>query len=301
MDKESFYKALLDNLYGGVYFVDPDKKITYWNKLAERLTGYKAEDMLGRSCYDNILRYVRSEGAQLCLGQCLLARTIEEGTPMEAHAFLHHKEGFLLPVWLRVAPIRDEAGNIIGAVEFFNSEKAVSKLQSELQELRRIVSMDFLTEIWNRSHLERKLRGLIAEYAGQERGAGVAFVDIDHFKQINDTYGHHIGDKILKRVAATIKYSLGDNDVVGRWGGEEFLITLYDVDSLDALRNICEKLRTLIQSSTLDLEGKGAIGATVSIGATLLQPTDTTETIVNRADHLTYRSKQSGRNRVTVG
>jgi len=301
MEKERFYKALLDNLYDGVYFVDRDRKITYWNKAAEHITGYKAEDILGRPCYDNILRHVTPDGEQLCLGECPLEKTKQDGKMREAHVFLHHKEGFRLPVWVRTTPIRDEAGNIMGAVEVFNSEKALSKLRLELQELRRTVLMDSLTEVWNRTYLERRLRGLIAEYQGQERGAGVAFVDIDHFKQVNDTYGHNIGDKVLKMVAATLRYSLRDNDVVGRWGGEEFLIILYDVDSLNSLRNICEKLRTLVQFSTIELEGKGAIGVTVSIGATLLQRNDTPETIVNRADGLMYRSKQSGRNRVTVG
>jgi len=301
MEKERFYKALLDNLYDGVYFVDRDRKITYWNKAAEHITGYKAEDILGRPCYDNILRHVTPDGEQLCLGECPFEKTKQDGKMREAHVFLHHKEGFRLPVWVRTAPIRDEAGNIIGAVEVFNSEKALSKLRLELQELRRTVLMDSLTEVWNRTYLERRLRGLIAEYQGQEREAGVAFVDIDHFKQVNDTYGHNIGDKVLKMVAATLRYSLRDNDVVGRWGGEEFLIILYDVDSLNSLRNICEKLRTLVQFSTIELEGKGAIGVTVSIGATLLQPNDTPETIVNRANGLMYRSKQSGRNRVTVG
>ena len=301
MEKERFYKALLDNLYDGVYFVDRDRKITYWNKAAEHITGYKAEDILGRPCHDNILRHVTPDGEQLCLGECPLEKTKQDGKMREAHVFLHHKEGFRLPVWVRTAPIRDEAGNIIGAVEVFNSEKTLSKLRLELQELRRTVLMDSLTEVWNRTYLERRLRGLIAEYQGQKRGAGVAFVDIDHFKQVNDTYGHNIGDKVLKMVAATLRYSLRDNDVVGRWGGEEFLIILYDVDSLNSLRNICEKLRTLVQFSPIELEGKGAIGVTVSIGATLLQPNDTPETIVNRADGLMYRSKQSGRNRVTVG
>jgi len=301
MDRENFYKQILDNIYDGVYFVDRARIITYWNKGAERITGYKAEDVLGRPCGDNILRHVTSDGAMLCLGACPLAKTIQDGKEREGHVFLHHKEGFRVPVWLRVAPIRGNEGEIIGAVELFTSESALQLMRAELMELRSVVLKDPLTEVWNRSYLERRLRGLIAEYEGQEKRAGLAFIDIDHFKQINDTYGHAVGDRVLKMVAATLKYNIRADDAVGRWGGEEFLVILYDVDSLDSLRNICEKLRILVEHSTLELESNNFINVTISIGATLLNHTDTPETIVARADKLMYKSKESGRNRGTVG
>jgi len=88
--------------------------------------------------------------------------------------------------------------------------------------------------------------------------------------------------------------------VVGRWGGEEFLVILYNVTTLDAVTNIADKLRMLIQHSRLDLENT-SLAVTISAGATLLLPSDTPETLVNRADELMYQSKKTGRIKVTVG
>jgi diguanylate cyclase (GGDEF)-like protein len=125
-------------------------------------------------------------------------------------------------------------------------------------------------------------------------------MDIDHFKQCNDMHGHDVGDKVLRMVASTLYYSMRKTDVVGRWGGEEFLAIIYDVTSLEELRSIAEKLRMLVESSRLDVADKSLI-ITVSVGATLLLPHDTPDAVVRRADQLMYQSKQDGRNRVTVG
>lgn len=126
------------------------------------------------------------------------------------------------------------------------------------------------------------------------------FIDIDHFKQFNDIYGHDVGDKVLCMVAATLKQNLRKTDTVGRWGGEEFLAILYDATSFDVLKSICEKLRTLVELSRLDL-ADNSLNVTISIGATLLLPHDTPESIVRRADELMYQSKQAGRNRISIG
>ncbi|HWQ45658.1 MAG TPA: GGDEF domain-containing protein, partial [Longilinea sp.] len=113
-------------------------------------------------------------------------------------------------------------------------------------------------------------------------------------------YGHDTGDKVLRMVATTLQQSTRKNDAVGRWGGEEFLVILDDLSTPDALKFVCEKLRTLVEFSRLDLADT-SLNATISIGATLLTPNDTPESLVRRADTLMYQSKQAGRNRVSVG
>jgi diguanylate cyclase (GGDEF)-like protein/PAS domain S-box-containing protein len=299
-EDKDFYKDIIDNLYDGVYFVDRERMITYWNKGAERITGYKSEQVIGRSCHDNLLNHVTAKGVLLCPGQCPLAASMEAGIVCEADVFLHHADGHRVPVLVRGAPLRDAQGNIIGAVETFSCDTGGATVRQQLRELRQAIHTDNLTNIGNRKYLEGKLRAVIAEYKNQGGGAAVVFIDIDHFKQFNDNYGHDIGDKVLRMVSETLRHSLRTTDALGRWGGEEFLAILYDVTTPDTLKFVCEKLRTLVELSHLDIAGNN-LNITISIGATLLLPQDTPESIVHRADELMYQSKQAGRNFVSVG
>jgi diguanylate cyclase (GGDEF)-like protein len=225
---------------------------------------------------------------------------MQDGVVREADVFLHHADGHRVPVLVRAAPIRDVEGNIIGAVEIFSSDAGMRTVRQQIRELRNITNVDPLTKLGNRQFINGRLRAVLAEYKDQEGGAAVLFMDIDKFKQVNDTYGHDIGDKVLCMVAATLKNGLRNTDAVGRWGGEEFVAILDDVNSLESLNFICEKLRKLVGFSSLDhLDER--ISVTVSIGATFLKPNDTPESLVQRSDALMYQSKQAGRNRFTIG
>jgi diguanylate cyclase (GGDEF)-like protein/PAS domain S-box-containing protein len=298
-DKD-FYKDILDNLYDGVYFTNRERVIMYWNRGAERITGYTSQQVVGRSCRDNLLNHVTADGVQLCLGLCPLAVCMEKGAPQEAEVFLHHADGHRVPVMVRAVPLRDAQGNIVGAVETFSDNTGAMLVRHELRELRRTVKTDQLTAISNRQYLEGRLRGVIAELEHRKDTAGLLFIDIDHFKQFNDAYGHDVGDQALRMVAATLRHNLRETDTVGRWGGEEFLALLYDVTTLEELNSIAEKLRILVESSRLDLSAAN-LTVTISVGATLFLPADTPESIVRRADALMYQSKRVGRNRVSVG
>jgi len=299
-DEKNFYKNIVDNLYDGVYFVDRDRVITYWNKGAERITGYSAEQTVGRACRDNLLNHVTTNGVELCLNNCPLAAVMEDGNPREAEAYLHHKDGHRVPIIIRATALQDEDGNIIGAIESFSNNRLVIDARRKLREMRHIVHTDRLTSIGNRQLVEGRLRAVIAECAHTKGSAGLLFMDIDHFKQINDTHGHLIGDQVLRMVTATFNHSLRATDTIGRWGGEEFIAILKDIENDDVLRQIAEKVRKLVEFSRLDLNDQN-LTVTISIGATRLCPDDTPESIVDRADGLMYQSKKAGRNTVTVG
>jgi diguanylate cyclase (GGDEF)-like protein/PAS domain S-box-containing protein len=300
-EDSNFYKDIIDHLYDGVYFVDRERVITYWNKGAEHITGYDASRVIGHSCKDNLLNHITASGEELCKGRCPLAECMEDGAPHEADVFLHHSDGHRVPVLVRAAPLRDASGNIIGAVETFSGDQGLMSVRSELRQLRRSVQTDKLTEVGNRLLLEGRLRAALEELK-HDTGTtvGLLFIDIDHFKQCNDTYGHEVGDKVLRMVAATLHYNLRKSDVIGRWGGDEFLAILYDVESVDNLKHVSDKLRTLVEHSRLDLPAV-SLTAMISVGATLLLPSDTIESAINRADGLSYQSKRNGRNQVSVG
>jgi diguanylate cyclase (GGDEF)-like protein len=171
-------------------------------------------------------------------------------------------------------------------------------VRHQLRRLEDTALQDPLTGIGNRLYMERRLQIAILEFQQHGTPFGILFMDIDHFKLINDTYGHEAGDKVLRMVTATLHRNLRTEDTIARWGGEEFVALLGGINS-SSLGRMAEKMRTLIEHSTLWMRGKN-VGVTISIGMTLIQPTDSTiQSIINRADHNMYKSKQNGANRIT--
>lgn len=299
-EENDLYKEIIDNLYDGVYLVDRERVITYWNKGAERITGYPAAQTVGRSCRDNLLNHVTANGVQLCLHNCPLAAVMEDGHEREAEVFLHHKDGHRLPVMVRATALRNRDGKIIGAIETFSNNTDVVDTRRKLQKMRQAALTDALTGISNRRHVEGRLSAAIAEFQNNSAPSGLLFIDVDHFKQFNDSYGHNIGDTVLRMVARTIRHSLRSTDTVGRWGSEEFVAILGEVLDENALLAAADKVRAQVEHSRLDLDEQ-SMAVTVSIGGTLLRQDDTIDSFVARADELMYKSKQAGRNRVTIG
>ncbi len=298
-DNPNFYKNLIDNLYDGIYFVDRDRTVTFWNRGAERITGYKSAYMMGKRCRDNILNHVTENGLELCAEHCPLAATMKDGKPREAEVYLHHVDGHRVPVLVRASPIYDQTGEIIGAVESFSDNTPRLAMRRKNEQLQEMVLVDPLTQIGNRRLVEIRLNAELGAYKESRQSFGVVFCDIDHFKAVNDTYGHETGDKVLQMVARTLRHSLRTTDVVARWGGEEFIALVNDVDE-ETLHMVANKLHKLVSQSRLDVDAT-MLSVTISMGATLAVDTDTIGTLVKRADQLMYASKNAGRNQITFG
>ena len=294
----AFYRDILDHLYDGVYFVDAGRTITYWNKGAERITGHSAELVVGRRCADGILNHVDDQGRRLCGRRCPLLRTIHDGTPREDHVFLHHVDGHRIPVLVRAAPMYDEAGRIVGAVETFSDNSSLVDALKRIHELDDAALRDPLTGVGNRRFADLKLESSLTEFRGHGLHHGMLFVDIDRFKAVNDVFGHMVGDRVLTAVGRTMQANLRTTDLVARWGGEEFVAIVFNVDQA-RLAALAENIRVLVSRSTVVAEG-AEINVTVSIGATLMRPEDDRESLVARADALMYRSKTEGRDRITI-
>lgn len=294
----AFYKNLLDNLYDGVYLMDRERKILYWNKGAERIVGYSAGEVEGASCRDNILRHVDAEGNNLCENRCPAVASMETGMPAEADVFVHHKDGHRIPVNVRISPLRDESGSIIGAVEIFRDSSEQHATLSLIEELQEKVFQDALTALPNRRYLEKYLSSKLDEMSRYGWVFGLIFLDIDHFKVINDTHGHDVGDEALQMISRTLINSSRSFDTVGRWGGEEFVVVVTNVNR-EKLRRVAERYRRMVESSFLATAGT-ILSMTISLGATLAREDDTMDSLVKRADELMYQSKQAGRNCVSL-
>jgi diguanylate cyclase (GGDEF)-like protein/PAS domain S-box-containing protein len=291
---------LLDSLYEGVYAVDKEQKVTFWNRGAEKITGFTPEEVALNQYCQNLLMHVDTEGNILCDQKCPVAATIRDGKVREAKFYFQHKDGFRIPVAARILPMFDERNDIVGAIEIFNDLSNRGLQEKELQELRDLAMIDGLTGVRNRRAGEVALRGKMLDFNKAGVPYGVLFFDIDHFKYVNDQYGHRVGDDVLRMVAMTLKNSVRPTDIVMRWGGEELVVVVSGDINEKNLRHIAEKLRMLI--SKCELESAGArIRVTVSVGATIGRREDTLESVVERSDMLMYQSKQAGRNKTTLG
>ncbi len=287
--------TVLDHLFEGVYYVDRERKILLWNRAAERLTGFSSEEVLGRHCFDAVLRHVSAEGKLLCFTGCPLQATLNDGQERETEIFLHHKKGHRVPVHVRVAPVFGENGDVIGAVEMFRDATSELEQKERFDYLERMAFIDVLTGLPNRKYVLDSLKARLEEFRRFEWSFGVLFIDVDHFKRINDEHGHKVGDQMLKMVAAALKAASRRLDIVGRLGGEEFVAVVTNVDE-KRLLTVAERFRTLVEFSAM--RELNNLSVTISIGAAMAQKGDSCDALLERTDELLYQAKRAGRNRV---
>jgi two-component system, cell cycle response regulator len=289
----------MDHLFEGVYVVDTHRKIIFWNQGSERITGYTSEEVVNKFCHHNILQHVDESGKMLCLHGCPLHHTIKTGEIQQAHVFLRHKEGYRVPVSVKSIPLYDENNIIVGAIEVFTDERFQREIMNENEFLKDEIMKDPLTQIANRRFFEFSLKNKIEQYHLFNRNFGVLMFDIDHFKNVNDTYGHVLGDEILKLVAKSLVSNIKTYDVISRWGGEEF-VGLFEVSNEKGLHSIAERLRNIISKDIHLEEGKPEIKVTISIGGTMMSQLCHDRLLIEKSDQALYQSKQTGRNKTTI-
>jgi diguanylate cyclase (GGDEF)-like protein/PAS domain S-box-containing protein len=295
---EEVYRTILEQMEDGVYFVDRDRRITYWNAGAEQITGYAAEEVLSHSCSEGILRHVSEGGRQLCLHGCPLSGVMKDGKARVAQVYLHHKDGHRVPVSVKGSAIRDEDGSIVGSVEVFHRRPATRFAQITERERREDAFIDPLTDLGNRRFGQSHLEPLVAAVAAGASTLGLVFIDVDHFKAVNDTHGHAVGDRVLRMVGQSLANGLRNTDWPVRWGGEEFLIILPGITA-QGLAVTAERLRMLVEHSWIQLPDE-QVRVTISAGAIMVDPVENVAEALDRADLLMYESKSGGRNRVTL-
>lgn len=296
MKEAQFYLDIINQLQDGIYFVDQERRIQFWNHAAEQITGYRAEEIVGKCCQESGLKHIDRNGKMLCMLGCPLFETLLDGNQRQDHVFVRHRDGYRIPIRVNVFPVRRD-GEIVGAVEVFTKDSPLVFEDDLIKNLSDIAMHDQLTKLPNRRYLESFLAYRLEEYQRFGRNFAVLFADVDDFSRVNNTFGHDIGDMVLKNIAASLSHSICRNDLVGRWGGEEFL-GVYSISDCDEMQTIAERFRFLVES-TEAVSGEKQVHTTVSVGITAVHPEDTVQTLVERADHLMYESKHAGKNTIT--
>jgi diguanylate cyclase (GGDEF)-like protein/PAS domain S-box-containing protein len=287
-----FYKELLDRMSDGVYFVDSNRRILYWNEGATRLTGYRAEEIVGRYCQDNTLCHVDNSGRQLCYDGCPLLACLEDGGPQDGEMFLRHKQGRRVPVSIQVQSIREAGGSIVGAVEIFRDNTGQIEVRRKAEAMERLAFLDSLTHQPNRRFLEMSLRTALVEYKEHGDPFGVLAFDVNQFKAINDRFGHASGDRALLEVAKTLVGALRSADIVGRWAGDEFLAIAPNV-SMEVLVELSRRCVMLIGETGFRNNEGGLESISISVGVALVKPDDDVDSLVARADRRMYEGKKA--------
>ena len=298
MIDSAFYRKMIHSVSDGVYFVDAEKKISFWNKTAEQITGYTAEEVMGRVCSDHIMMHVDLKGKSICSKGCPLGTAMLRNETVQTDLYLLHKKGYRVPVNVRVHPVLSD-GRVIGAVELFSDRSRTMAMQQRMKDLTKMALWDPAAQIANTRYMRRMLNSRLEEVRRYGSNVGVLFADVDNFKQINDRYGHQSGDAVLQMVARTFKFNMRPFDVAGRWGGDEFLAVIYNTDNRH-LQSISERLRILVQESRVTVKDS-TLKVTISIGGSLARGDDTPASLLKRIDALMYESKEHGRDRATIG
>ncbi len=197
--------------------------------------------------------------------------------------------------------LQDLAALVESEIYKYKIVDSYQSIVSQLKQAHLSSMVDPLTQLWNRKGLDSLLKSQLNECKKQGSLLGIALVDIDNFKKINDTYGHLIGDRALKNLGKCLVNSCRKYDVIGRWGGEEFLILIM-ADTQKDIEGVLERLRLKVEKLPIFYENKMSFNLTVTIGATICLPNQrfSYETLVDKADKALYIGKNTGKNCVRL-
>jgi len=290
--------SVLNQVQDAVAWLNKDRKVVYWNKAAEQISGRESSAVLGKACFEEPALFVDFGGVDICRDKCPVAMTLKDGAPRTLDVYLQHKEGFRTPASLRIIPVFKEDGEIIGAVETFSGTAPKVTLPLGLSELEKMGLVETETGIPSKQYLDMTLATRLEEFQKYGLTFGLIYVDIDNYGKILEKHGRFNSSKIVRTVARTLHKNIRFFDIVGRWSTEEFLVVLLNIDEgrLDIVAN---KLRLLVAESYITTE-TGMLNATVSMGASLVLRYDTVESLIKRGEQLMMHSKWLGKNRVSM-
>jgi diguanylate cyclase (GGDEF)-like protein/PAS domain S-box-containing protein len=274
------YQEVLDNLFDGVYVVTRQRKITYWNRTAEQITGYSEAEMSGSHCYDGILKHVDEKGNNLCNEGCPLAWAMAHKCKHETELFLHHKSGHRIPVKIRISPIFNTQGEVTGAIELFTDRSPNESLVQRIEELESLSMIDPLTELANKKFLEVQVDNYVKEIDRTAINIGMLLIAIDDFGKKFADLSSSRSSKFQKIIADTLKHNCRPLDITGRIDDGVFVCLLRNVTS-NQLYTVAEKLRNLVENSYTAF-GDNILKGTASVGGTILKEGDSFESTLKR-------------------
>jgi len=281
-DSEAYFKAIMASIPAGIMVIDCERhRIIDMNKAASNLIGAPRKNIIGKECHQYVCPAEK--------GKCPIT---------DLNQVIDNSERVLIDAKRRKIPIIKTVVAITFRKRQYLIETFIdiSDLKRKDEELKRLATTDILTGAYNRTLFDEIIAREIERVKRYNKPLSVIMFDIDHFKQVNDTFGHNAGDSVLKKIAYLVKRIMRKIDYFMRWGGEEFMVILGGTDREQAY-TLAERIRKRIGNHTFDHIDK----ITVSCGVAEYREGDTENSLIKRADDAMYKAKREGRNRVAVG
>jgi diguanylate cyclase (GGDEF)-like protein/PAS domain S-box-containing protein len=281
----------LESIGDGVITTGTNALVTYMNPIAERMTGWSEKEAIGRPLLE-VFRIVNESTRKLVPNPVDVVLEHGEIYGLANHTLLIGRHGTEYSIEDSAAPIRDHDGQVFGVVLVFHD---VSETRRMVNKMTYLAEHDFLTGLPNRLLLNDRLKQALAIARRDQEFVALLFLDLDHFKNINDTLGHEVGDQLLKMAAQRLEECLRSSDTISRQGGDEFIILLPEMNDHFAPAEVAEKL--LAAASSPYQVGVHDIRATASIGiAVFPDDGEDADTLTKSADSAMYHAKNLGRN-----
>jgi diguanylate cyclase (GGDEF)-like protein/PAS domain S-box-containing protein len=282
-----FLAQIIDNAGEGIVVYDRELRYLLWNRFMEEMTGMGAADVIGR-CAVDLFPHIREQQVDDLLARALGGETVSSP---DIHYIVPQtgRQGWISSVY---RPHADPHGNVVGVIGLIRD---ISDRKAAQQQIEYQAYHDALTGLANRRLFQEHLSLALALAGRHERLVAVLFLDLDHFKLVNDSLGHTIGDALLREIARRLKETLHEGDTVARVGGDEFTIVIQELACRDAAAVIARKVMRAV-AEPIDVDGH-RLYITTSIGITIFPDDgDDAETLLKNADTAMYRAKAQGRN-----
>jgi diguanylate cyclase (GGDEF)-like protein/PAS domain S-box-containing protein len=293
-----FFVAVLEGLRTGVYVVDRDSKIVFWNDGAERITGHLRQEMMGRSCRDNFLGQADGDQTDLTGELSPVSVAMRDGKRVEKQVSLRHKDGYRVPVRLYTFPIRGEHGAVIAVAESFEESISIAEWERRQTKLATYGCLDEVSGVLNHSMMQAHLREVLGTFAEHPVPFSILCLEIDRLDQIQARDGPGAVASVLRIVAQTLENSVRPTDFLGRWQENQFLAILTECSATEVAR-AAERLRRMVSTSKVEWWGD-PLQLTISLGGAAVVAGDTVESLVLRAEEALRESVVQGGNCVVV-
>ena len=275
----------------GLLRVDAQGCVEWMNREAERLLGWKEADLEGQNLHETCHQF--EDGKSLHKGPCPTLEALKTGqTYRSEHERMLDRNGNIVHLTMSVSPYGEDGER--------RAIVAISDISTHIQKEESLITLattDSLTGAFNRATLLQQLDAWITHSANPPCAI---MLDIDHFKRVNDTYGHNAGDRVLKAFSSTIMELLRKDDVLGRTGGEEFVVAIRNASLKDAVA-LAERIRMAVAGIECQTDNGDIVRITTSVGVAIYQEGESVEQLLARADGALYRAKHGGRDQVRVG
>ena len=285
-------QSTLDSIGDAVLCIDGEGHISYLNAIAEQMTGWRLADARSRP-YGEVFRVADgTTGQPHACEPLLLAIAHNKTFSLPPNSVLIRRDGVACAIEDSVAPIHEPDGSISGAVMVFRDTSAARAAKDRLSHLAQ---HDFLTDLPNPVLINDRIIQAIARARRYDQSLAVLFMDLDHFKAINDSLGHAVGDQLLQSVALRLNTNVRASDTVSRKGGDEFVVLLAEIAHAEDAALTAQKLIAAIAMAHPVSGHELRVTASIGIGIYPLDGTDAA-TLIKSADQAMYRAKHSGRN-----